>query len=251
MKKILIVEDDHAIYIFLRRVINRFEYCEVSHAENGLEALHRLEAQSFDGIISDISMPIMNGLEFIENLSANDNLKNIPIMMISANNTRHDIEKALEYGAFDYLLKPLLMQETNCRIERFLDRIEEVADGIKNKNENHLQKNVMIISSDLTKWENYLKNFSDDFLFTYFDSGAKGLEQYLKSYPAIVVLDKELRTIKEEFIAKKIKSVINEKKESNVDIDTVIIGLSESENGLYDHTISSHENLSELLMSLN
>lgn len=249
---ILIVEDDQASYAYIKRIITSHYNCEVMNAKNGIDALKMLENSSYDGIISDISMPMMSGLELLEVLISNDETKNIPIMMTSANSMRIDVEKALQLGATDYLLKPLMAHETLSRINRFVDIILKRKEETINKKNNDGKKIVLIVSSNLEKWREKVVQYENDFKFAFYSSGAEGLEFYLNNFPAIVIIDRDLKILNDEFIAKKIKKLINEKFSQNVRIETKIIGVNKSEqDNLFDLSIDSPEMLIGVLEDLN
>lgn len=77
---------------------------QVTTAENGRDALQKAMAESFDAILCDLSMPVMDGLEFISKLKAN--LVNTPVVILTAHDNKENMLKALQYGAFDFVEKP-------------------------------------------------------------------------------------------------------------------------------------------------
>jgi len=105
MKKILVVEDDPSMRWLLKNLLHH-KYRIVTK-NNGLEAFAWLSAQHIpDLIISDIKMPLMDGLEFLENLSISGLYKNIPVIMITGFAEPHTCKRCLDLGASSYLVKP-------------------------------------------------------------------------------------------------------------------------------------------------
>lgn len=103
--KVLVVDDE----IYMRSLI---EYnlikkgIEVVSATNALEALEKVEKESFDLILTDIDMPEMNGYEFCKKLKDNITTKEIPIIIISCKSQEADIKKGFDCGVRDYVIKP-------------------------------------------------------------------------------------------------------------------------------------------------
>ncbi len=103
-KKLLIIEDD----VFIRDIYQiKFEQegFEVVMAENGVVALEKMETFLPDAILLDIIMPYMDGMEVLQKIKNNQNLKDIPIIMLTNISEKEKVEKAVEEGANDYLIK--------------------------------------------------------------------------------------------------------------------------------------------------
>lgn len=116
--KILSVDDDlinlKLVNIMLRKNQN-VDY--IIEAKNGLEALDILKASNdIDLILLDIKMPIMNGLEFLSNVGTDDRLKNIPVVVLTTDETKK--YDALERGAYDFLVKPIRENELFDKIQK-------------------------------------------------------------------------------------------------------------------------------------
>ena len=106
-KNILIVDDDSRNIFTLTSTLESMD-AEVFSAFNGKEAIEVLEdEQRIDLILMDIMMPIMDGLDAIENIKSNKKFKDIPIIAITAKTMPEDKQKCLDAGANDYLPKPL------------------------------------------------------------------------------------------------------------------------------------------------
>jgi two-component system, chemotaxis family, chemotaxis protein CheY len=81
-----------------------FHEDEIAQAENGLTALRRCESEKYDAIITDWSMPVMDGLSFVKEIRKHD--QDVWILMFTASCRREDVVAAVEAGANDYLVKP-------------------------------------------------------------------------------------------------------------------------------------------------
>lgn len=78
---------------------------EVELAENGIEALKKMEEFSFDLILLDVIMPYMDGMETLKHIRENENWKNIPIIMLTNISEKEKIEEGMDQGVSDYLIK--------------------------------------------------------------------------------------------------------------------------------------------------
>jgi len=103
----ILVTDDDARNLFVITSALEEHGARVVDAINGISALKRLKEEHFDLILMDIMMPEMDGYQAISNIKANDNMKDIPIIVLSAKALKEDREKCLEIGADDYLSKPV------------------------------------------------------------------------------------------------------------------------------------------------
>lgn len=103
-KKILIVDDDPTNRKFLNIVLSKKENIEVIEAENGSDALSKLEPD-ISLILLDIYMPIMDGIQFMQNLQMNKQYSNIPVIVLSTDDTKK--QEALSWGAKDFIIKPV------------------------------------------------------------------------------------------------------------------------------------------------
>ncbi|MGB0383393.1 MAG: response regulator [Ardenticatenaceae bacterium] len=101
---ILVVDDNRMNRIKLARPLQRLGYT-VALAVNGQNALECLQAESFDLVLLDIFMPVMDGYQFLEKMKKDPALQNIPVIVISAQEELDTVLKCIEMGATDYLPK--------------------------------------------------------------------------------------------------------------------------------------------------
>jgi two-component system chemotaxis response regulator CheY len=76
-------------------------------AENGLDALEKLSADRVNLIMTDLNMPYMDGMELIKTLKTDPNLSDIPVLMVTTENDAMEKERALQFGADGYVVKPV------------------------------------------------------------------------------------------------------------------------------------------------
>ena len=104
MTKILIVEDDQLMSRMYQKVFS-FENYEVEMAGNGQEALDKLKVSKPTLILMDVMMPVMNGLDALDKIKADPELKTIPVIMLTNLAGQQDAETALAKGAVKYIIK--------------------------------------------------------------------------------------------------------------------------------------------------
>ncbi len=105
---ILIVDDSRSMrkVIIKTLKLSGFDIGEIYEASNGKEALEVLESNWVDLILSDIHMPVMNGIEFVKNLRKNEMYKDIPVILITTESNEERLNEAIALGAQGYIRKP-------------------------------------------------------------------------------------------------------------------------------------------------
>lgn len=136
---LLVVDDNDDNRYTLTRRLTREGYTNLMTATNGREALDLLKAKPFDLILLDIMMPDMNGYEVLERMKASAELRDIPVIMISALSEVESVIRCIELGAEDYLPKPfnptLLRARVGASLEKKRLRDEVRASLVRLKQE--------------------------------------------------------------------------------------------------------------------
>jgi DNA-binding response OmpR family regulator len=121
MTKILIAEDERDIRDLITFTL-RFANYDVVAASNGEEAVTLAKREIPDLILMDVRMPRMTGYEACAAIKAEPNLKNIPVIFLSAKGQDSEIQAGLQAGATEYLLKPFAPDQLTERIQAILAR---------------------------------------------------------------------------------------------------------------------------------
>ena len=116
--KILIVENEVDVQTFLKSTLSQ-KY-NVRLANNGLEALKKIEEQEPDLVISDVMMPEMDGFELCEKIKADSKVCHISVLLLTALGGNEDLIKGLEFGADEYISKPFSLNHLELRIEKLI-----------------------------------------------------------------------------------------------------------------------------------
>jgi two-component system sensor histidine kinase/response regulator len=124
-QRVLLVED-HPINRELARELLGQAGLEVSEATNGLEALDLLGKETFDAVLMDVQMPMMDGLEAVRAIRAQESWNRLPVVAMTAHAMLGDRERFLEAGMSDYIAKPIEEEELHRVLSRWL-RVTDAA----------------------------------------------------------------------------------------------------------------------------
>jgi two-component system chemotaxis response regulator CheY len=126
--KVLIVDDSAVMRKIVERALRQagLEIGEVLEAGNGAEALVQVEKGPLDLILSDINMPVMDGIEFLKGLSTVASAKGIPVVMITTEGSEARVMEAISFGARGYIRKPFTPEQVKERVTSLMG----VASGL-------------------------------------------------------------------------------------------------------------------------
>jgi len=142
---VLVVDDNPVNRKILNRQLQKQGHV-VNLAKNGEEALEKMKAQQFDIVLLDILMPVMDGFEVLEQLRDNNDLRNIPVIVISSLDDIDSLVKCIELGADDYLpqpFNPVLLQarlDASLEKKRLRDQEQAYLVAAKQQTEEALQE---------------------------------------------------------------------------------------------------------------
>jgi two-component system, chemotaxis family, chemotaxis protein CheY len=105
--RILIVEDSPTMRQLLVFALKRLKEVDIVEAQDGMDGLRKVSSDHFDLALIDINMPVMDGLKLISLIRGEDNLREMPIIVITTEGAKEDRERALALGANEYLTKPI------------------------------------------------------------------------------------------------------------------------------------------------
>lgn len=124
---ILVVEDTQMMRVLMTRYLKQAGYTDVIESTNGQEALEVLKEKHIDLILLDINMPVLDGYQTLETIRADETLKEVPVIMITAVDAIESVARCIEMGAEDYMPKlfnPILLKSRilACLEKRFWKR---------------------------------------------------------------------------------------------------------------------------------
>lgn len=130
---ILVVEDEENLRNSLNELLHFNKY-KVTTAENGADALNLLATGlNPDIIISDIIMPVMSGIEFLKNVQAEDSMRHIPFIFLTARAELEEIRTGMGLGADDYITKPVKYEDLMAAIDLRIRKKQSLVNNITQK----------------------------------------------------------------------------------------------------------------------
>lgn len=175
---ILIVEDNYEMLHFLSEVFS--ENYNVYSGYNGKEGIEIAKKKLPDIIISDIAMPVMDGLEMCKIIQKDNDVSHIPIIFLTAKNTTRHKLKGLKYGAIEFLYKPFDINELQLKVNSILIQNKRISSKVslqylsapenipnKSKDSIFLENLVSILNSKLEDPEFKLENLSNIMSLSY------------------------------------------------------------------------------------
>jgi two-component system, NtrC family, response regulator PilR len=117
MTRALVVDDDETIRDTLYELLSEHYICQT--AETAEKAIARLQADTYDVVLTDISMPGLSGLELLGQVR--QRFPNTPVIVISGISDKEHAQGLIRLGAFDYLLKPFSLDEVEKSVKRAVD----------------------------------------------------------------------------------------------------------------------------------
>lgn len=105
--RILVVEDSPTMRQLIVFALKRIRNLQIEEAGDGVGGLKKLSAQKFDLVVTDINMPIMDGLKLVSLIRNDPQYQSLPVVVITTEGAEHDKERALALGANEYITKPI------------------------------------------------------------------------------------------------------------------------------------------------
>lgn len=121
--KFLIVDDFSTMRRIIRGLLKEMGCHHAEEAEDGVNALNMLRADKFDFVVSDINMPNMNGFELLKAIKADDGLKHLPVLMVTAEARKEDIVLAAQSGAAGYIVKPFTKATLEEKVQKIVQKM--------------------------------------------------------------------------------------------------------------------------------
>ncbi|WP_205859263.1 chemotaxis response regulator CheY [Pleionea sediminis] len=122
--KILIVDDFSTMRRIVKNLLKDLGFNNTQEADDGQTALPMLQQGDFDFLVTDWNMPGMQGIDLLKNVRADPGLKDLPVLMVTAEAKREQIVEAAQAGVNGYIVKPFTAGTLKEKIEKIFERIE-------------------------------------------------------------------------------------------------------------------------------
>ncbi|HRD98979.1 MAG TPA: chemotaxis response regulator CheY [Rubrivivax sp.] len=125
--KFLIVDDFSTMRRIVRGLLKEMGCNNADEAEDGAVALNMLKNGRYDFVVTDINMPNMNGFDLLKAIKADESLKRLPVLMVTAEARKEDIVLAAQSGAAGYIVKPFTKATLEEKVQKILQKIAATA----------------------------------------------------------------------------------------------------------------------------
>lgn len=120
--KVLVVDDMSTMRRIVKNVLKQIGFSDMIEAENGQDALNKLKAGDIGLIVSDLNMPVMQGMELLRAVRADAELKHLPFLMVAAEAQKENIVEAIQDGVSNYLVKPFTAEALQGKLEKIFSK---------------------------------------------------------------------------------------------------------------------------------
>lgn len=228
--KVLIVDDEPTMRRLLHRWIEKLTQCELYEAGNGLEALEIISGTQIDMLLTDINMPVLDGVDMISLIKSDPATASMEIAVVSVIAVETKVREILKLGVSDYLLKPLQYDQVIHRLQQIIERamtkaMKRAAQGSGS------ETRILVCDADVNFCEFAESALSAEYAVEVSQSVAKTLVFALKWQPHVVLMTDNLSGTKLEFLVSKVKKVsgdepckifaLTDSKTPPVELDTI------------------------------
>jgi len=121
--KILIVDDFSTMRRIVKNLLRDLGFNNTQEADDGLTALPMLKKGDFEFVVTDWNMPGMQGIDLLKHIRADDELKHLPVLMITAEAKREQIIEAAQAGVNGYIVKPFTAATLKEKLDKIFERL--------------------------------------------------------------------------------------------------------------------------------
>ncbi|MFL1503285.1 chemotaxis response regulator CheY [Pseudomonas sp. O64] len=121
--KILIVDDFSTMRRIIKNLLRDLGFTNTVEADDGITAIPILNSGSIDFLVTDWNMPGMTGIDLLRHVRADEKLRSLPVLMVTAEAKREQIIEAAQAGVNGYVVKPFTAQALKEKIEKIFERI--------------------------------------------------------------------------------------------------------------------------------
>jgi len=121
--KILIVDDFSTMRRIVKNLLRDLGFNNTQEADDGLTALPMLKKGGFDFVVTDWNMPGMQGIDLLKNIRSDNELKHLPVLMITAEAKREQIIEAAQAGVNGYIVKPFTAATLKEKLAKIFERL--------------------------------------------------------------------------------------------------------------------------------
>jgi two-component system chemotaxis response regulator CheY len=123
--KILVVDDMATMRRIIKGLLEQLGFKNIDEAEDGKVALQKLKTGKYDFVITDWNMPNMTGLELVQEIRKDPELKHLPVLMVTAEAKKENVLLAIKAGVNNYIVKPFTAEVLKEKIEKIFSAMKK------------------------------------------------------------------------------------------------------------------------------
>jgi two-component system chemotaxis response regulator CheY len=116
--KIMVVDDMSTMRRIVKNVLKQLGFTNIEEAENGKDAFEKIKQGGFGFVVSDWNMPVMTGIELLRAIRADEALKALPVLLVTAEAQKENIIEAVQAGVSNYIVKPFTAEQIQEKINK-------------------------------------------------------------------------------------------------------------------------------------
>jgi len=122
--KILVVDDFSTMRRIVKNLLRQIGYSDIEEAEDGAQAYSKLKNGGFSFVVSDWNMPNMDGLDLLKKVRSDPELKDLPILMVTAEAEKEKVITAIQAGVNNYIVKPFTGEVLKDKMDKIIEKIQ-------------------------------------------------------------------------------------------------------------------------------
>ena len=116
--RVLVVDDMSTMRRIVKNILKQLGFSNLDEAENGQDALTKLRTEPYGFVVSDWNMPVMMGIDLLRSIRADEKLKHIPVLMVTAEAQKENLMEAIQAGVSNYIVKPFTAETMQDKINK-------------------------------------------------------------------------------------------------------------------------------------
>jgi two-component system chemotaxis response regulator CheY len=121
--KILVVDDFSTMRRIVKNLLKQLGFINIEEAEDGAQAYTKLKNGGFGFVVSDWNMPNLDGLGLVKKVRSDDELKDLPILMVTAEAEKEKVVAAIQAGVNNYIVKPFTGEVLKEKMDKIFERL--------------------------------------------------------------------------------------------------------------------------------
>ena len=196
MDSILIIDDNRQVLEQLKELLSAEGY-QVSFIPRGDFLFQRLETRKYDLLLLDINLPGKSGIEWLQDVKAHDQFKNIPVIMITGEDERSTLAKCFQLGASDYIHKPINEIALKARVQTAIAAKRFQEQQLKMEKQKALQAQMMMLTAQMNP--HFIFNSLNSIQYFLLENDCQSALNYLSEFAGL--MRKTLHNSSQSFIS--------------------------------------------------